>query len=126
MPECELCGDETDETVTTDDSHPYGPGLMVCPPCSETGPLRVTQDGLRLPKYLREFEGQVVFRTPRGTVQHFGSTPLDGYYGMVRPRDFGTAEEFRDAQNPSLAPDRVSIKKQGEDTLTFQITEETA
>jgi len=43
---------------------------------SET--LHVDADrGLWLPPELRDFEKQIVFRTPRATLQHFGSGPLD-------------------------------------------------
>jgi len=45
---------------------------------SET--LHVDADrGLWLPPELRDFEKQIVFRTPRATLQHFGSGPLDPY-----------------------------------------------
>lgn len=84
--------------------------------------LHVDDDlGLWVPPRLREFESQVVFRTPRGTVQHFGSQPLDAYYGLIDKSAFGDADEFRDCRNPELAPDRVSIKPQGEEAQVFEV-----
>ncbi|WP_284010331.1 hypothetical protein [Haloarcula pelagica] len=86
--------------------------------CRET---HIGESGLFVPSDLREFEGQVVFRTPRSTIQHFGSTDLDAYYGMVEPGDFGDPDQFRDAQNPGLAPDRLTIKPRGEDPVEFVV-----
>lgn len=80
--------------------------------------------GLFVPKDLREFDAQIVFRTPRATIQHFGSDPLDGYYGMIRADQFGDPEEFEDPKNPDLAPDRVKIKPQGEDAVTLTVDTE--
>jgi len=62
-----------------------------------------------------------VFRTPRATLQHFGSGPLDPYYGMITEDSFGDPEEMRDPQNPELAPNRVSIKEQGTDAIVFEV-----
>jgi hypothetical protein len=81
----------------------------------------VDEDGLRIPRDLREFDQQIVIRTPAGTIQHFGSDPLDAYYPMVEPSDFGPVEEFRNPQNPDLAPNKVSIKPQGEDAEVFEV-----
>ncbi|MCG1008076.1 hypothetical protein [Halorubrum lacusprofundi] len=87
---------------------------------SET--LHVDADrGLWLPPELRDFEKQIVFRTPRATLQHFGSGPLDPYYGMITEDSFGDPEEMRDPQNPELAPNRVSIKEQGTDAIVFEV-----
>ncbi|MFA1612032.1 hypothetical protein [Halobellus rubicundus] len=85
--------------------------------------LHVTESGLWIPPALRSFTSQVVFRTPRSTIQHFesGSGGLDAYYGLIDESDFGPADEFRDPKNPELAPDRVSIKPQGEESLTFSV-----
>lgn len=79
------------------------------------------EDGLWIPPELREFDSQVVIRTPRGTVQHFGDGPLDAYYGLVDESAFGEVDEFRDPKNPELAPNRVSIKPQGEDAVTLEV-----
>lgn len=46
-------------------------------------------DGLWIPPEVREFNRQIVFRTPRATIQHFGSEPLDPYYGMITEDSFG-------------------------------------
>ena len=79
--------------------------------------------GLWIPPELREFTAQVVFRTPRSTIQHFESAPghLDAYYGMIDETHFGDIKEFRDPQNPELAPNRVSIKHQGEEPQVFEV-----
>lgn len=78
-------------------------------------------DGLWIPAAFREFDTQVVIRTPKSTIQHFNSEPLDGYYGLVTERDFGPVEDIRDPKNPDLAPDQVSIKPQGEDAVTLDV-----
>jgi|AntDeeMetageno50_2_1112565.scaffolds.fasta_scaffold00768_2 hypothetical protein len=83
--------------------------------------LHIGENGLWVPPELREFEGQVVFRTPRSTLQHFGSTDLDPYYGMIDESDFGEEDELTDPQNPELVPDQVSIKHQGEPAETFPV-----
>ncbi|WP_324662428.1 hypothetical protein [Haloarcula sediminis] len=79
------------------------------------------ESGLWIPTDLREFDQQIVFRTPKGTIQHFGSESLDGYYGMVTAEDFGPAEDFTDPKNPDLAPNRVRIKPQGEEPIEFVV-----
>jgi|GEM_PF-1391772 len=81
----------------------------------------LTDDGLWIPPDLREFESQIVIRTPRGTVQHFGSQPLDPYYGFVDQTSFGDPATMRDPKNPDLGPDRVRIKPQGEDPVTLTV-----
>ncbi|WP_066418843.1 hypothetical protein [Halorubrum aethiopicum] len=77
--------------------------------------------GLWIPPAVREFEQQIVFRTPKGTIQHFGSTPLDPYYGLIDADSFGDPDELHDPKNPDLAPNRVSIKPQGEEALVFEV-----
>lgn len=82
--------------------------------------------GLWIPDDLREFTAQVVFRTPRATIQHFqsGGGDLDGYYGMIDESHFGDPEESRfDWNNPELAPDCVSIKLQGEDPVVLEVAD---
>jgi len=81
-------------------------------------------DGLWIPPRLREFEGQVVFRTPRTTIQHFesGGGQLDAYYPMVDERDFGDTDEMTNPKNPGLAPRTVSIKPQGEDPVELTVS----
>jgi hypothetical protein len=85
--------------------------------------LHVTESGLWIPPTLRSFTSQVVFRTPKATIQHFesGGGDLDAYYGLIDESDFGPVDELRDPKNPDLAPDRVSIKPQGEEPLTFTV-----
>lgn len=88
---------------------------------TETRELHIGENGLWIPPELREFTKQVVIRTPRATIQHFGSSPLDPYYRPVGKSHFGPADEFNDPKNPELAPNRVSIKPQGEDAETFPV-----
>lgn len=88
----------------------------------ESQTLHIDADrGLWIPAEVRDFEKQIVFRTPRSTLQHFGSTPLDPYYGMIDERSFGDPEDMRDAKNPELAPNQVSIKEQGDDAIVFEV-----
>lgn len=87
------------------------------------GSTHVDDDGLRIPPELRDFQSQVVFRTPRCTIQHFesGEGQLDPYYGLIDESHFGDVETFTDPKNPELAPDRVSIKPQGEDAVILDV-----
>jgi predicted RNA-binding Zn-ribbon protein involved in translation (DUF1610 family) len=79
-------------------------------------------DGLYIPHSLREFDRQVVIRTPRTTHQFFSSDgELPAYYGLVTDDEFGDPAEFREAKNPELAPDRVSIKPEGEDAVVLTV-----
>jgi hypothetical protein len=94
-------------------------------PPDELDETHVDRDGLWIPPALREFTSQVVIRTPRATMQHFGSGPLAPYYGMVDESHFGDPEEMFSAQNPDLAPDRVTIKRQGENAVTLDVEVET-
>ena len=90
----------------------------------DTPALHVDPDhGLWIPPEIREFEKQIVFRTPRATIQHFGSGKLDPYYGMIDEDSFGDAEELSDPKNPELAPNQVSIKPQGEDATVYDVEE---
>lgn len=82
----------------------------------------IGEDGLWIPPALREFDRQIIIRTPSNTQQVFSSDGEIGpYYGMVRAEDFGEPEEFYDAKNPDLAPDKVTIKPQGEDAVTLTV-----
>jgi hypothetical protein len=83
------------------------------------------QRGLWIPPQYRDFDTQLVIRTPRTTIQHY-SDGTDAYYGMVTEADFGPVEEFQDPKNPELAPRQVSFKPQGEpaDTLSVEIPAE--
>jgi hypothetical protein len=83
----------------------------------------VSDEGLWIPPGLREFEAQLVIRTPAVTVQYFSSDGETGaYYPLVRPRHFGPADSFEHLQNPELAPDRVRIKPQGEPAVELTVT----
>ena len=79
----------------------------------------VPEDGREL--HIGENGLWVPFRTPRATLQHFGSSPLEPYYGMIDASHFGTEEELSSMQNPELAPNEVSIKHQGEDPDIFPV-----
>ncbi|RDZ61388.1 hypothetical protein C5B90_19130 [Haloferax sp. Atlit-12N] len=84
--------------------------------------LHIDDDrGLWIPPRLRKFDQQVVFRTPSGTIQHFGTEPLDAYYGMIDESHFGDIDQLDGARNPHLAPNRVSIKHTGGDAETFDV-----
>jgi|GEM_PF-483321 len=85
---------------------------------SDDRELHVGSGGLWIPPELREFDSQIVFRTPRSTIQHFESNPLEGYYGMIDESDFGDVE---DPANPGLEPNQISIKPQGEDAMVFDV-----
>jgi hypothetical protein len=88
----------------------------------ETLELHLDPDcGLWIPLTLRDFDSQIVIRTPRTTIQHFGSNALPAYYPMVDASHFGDVDEFCDPKNPDLAPDRVRLKPQGEDAVTFPV-----
>lgn len=80
-------------------------------------------DGLWIPPDCREFTAQVVFRTPRATIQHFqsGGGTLDAYYPMIDESHFGNLDDIQDPQNPELGPDRLSIKHQGADPVVFVV-----
>lgn len=89
------------------------------------GSTHVSADGLYIPDEYREFTGQIVFRTPRATIQHFqsGGGELDAHYGMIDESHFGDPDAMHNAKNPELAPDCVSIKPQGEDDVVLLVTE---
>ena len=90
--------------------------------CVDTDALHVDADhGLWLPPEIRTYDKQIVFRTPRTTIQHFGSDDLDPYYGLIDEDSFGDPGDFRDPKNPELAPNRVSIKPQGEEAIVFEV-----
>ena len=77
--------------------------------------------GLWIPPRFREFDRQIVIRTPRATIQHFGSNATDPYYGLVDASHFGAVEEIPNPRNPDLAPNSVSLKPQGEEAVTFEV-----
>jgi hypothetical protein len=83
----------------------------------------IGDNGLWIPPELREFTGQVVFRTPRATIQHFqsGGGDLEPYYGMIDESHFGAASMFRDLRNPDLVPNRVLIKPRGEEPTMLSV-----
>lgn len=79
--------------------------------------------GLWIPSPLRSFTAQVVFRTPRATIQHFQSDggDLGPYYGMIDETHFGDPEDLYHCRNPELSPDQVSIKPQGEPAVIMPV-----
>ena len=81
----------------------------------------IGEDGLWIPTDLRDFNSQIVIRTPRATIQHFGSQSLDGYYGMIDETHFGDVAQMRDPKNAELAPDTVTIKPQGEEPVRLTV-----
>lgn len=90
---------------------------------TEQRELHIDNGGLWIPPELREFTAQVVFRTPRATIQHFqsGGGRLDAWYPMIDESHFGDPDEMRDPKNPDLAPNCVSIKPQGEESRVFEV-----
>jgi len=87
----------------------------------ESRELHIGENGLWIPPEIRGFEKQVVFRTPRATIQHFGSGDLEPYYGMIDATHFGQEDEMDSLQNPELLPNTVSIKEQGQPAKTFPV-----
>jgi len=81
------------------------------------------EEGLWIPPEFREFGQGIVFRTPKGTIQHHGTNNVGPYYGLIRERDFGEVDELRDPQNPELAPNKLSIKKYGEDPVVLTVND---
>lgn len=82
-------------------------------------PLAVyDRDGLALPEDYICYEGGLVVRTPKGTTvltpREFG-----GVLDTVRPSDFG--EVNRLSVNGHLAPDRVQLKKYGEEPEVYRV-----
>ena len=88
---------------------------------TEQTPHLDRRDGLWVPPELRSFNRQIVFRTPRSTIVHFGSDDLEPYYGMIDESHFGTEEDLYHVQNPELVPDSLTIKKEGEEPVEFRI-----
>lgn len=80
-------------------------------------------DGLWIPPEFRKFTAQIIFRTPRATIQHFerDGGSLDPYYGMIDETHFEDPSDMRDPKNPELAPNRVSLKPQGEDPVVLDV-----
>jgi hypothetical protein len=68
-------------------------------------------DGLWIPPAFRG-EAQLIIRTPRATIQHYGGFDR-AYYGMVDKSHFGDPDAMRDPRNPNLAPDSVHLKLVG-------------
>jgi len=88
-------------------------------PMSDT--LHVDDAGLWLPEEYGNHDQGVVIRTPRATIDHKPGGAIGPQHGMIRPRDFGDEEEFHESRNPELAPDRVKLKRYGEDPETFRV-----
>lgn len=83
----------------------------------------VDADGLYIPSDLRDVDTQVVFRTPRVTIQKFvkHDSGLDPYMGVIDESHFGDEDELGSVQNPQLVPDQVSIKHAGEDAIVLDV-----
>lgn len=76
----------------------------------------VDDDGLWIPPALREFTTQVVFRTPRATIQYYepGTGELDRWCSLIDESHFGDVADLNEPLNPGLAPNVVRIERQGE------------
>lgn len=84
--------------------------------------LSVSDDmGLWLPEDMRDFDRQIVFRTPAMTMQHYRDDALGIHHPLIRPVSFGDTDDMRDPKNPELAPNRVSIKKEGHEPEIFEV-----
>jgi hypothetical protein len=81
----------------------------------------IGRNGVWIPPYLRAFDAQIVFRAPKVTIQHFSSDDLEPYYGAINESHFGDAEGMYDVTNPSLVPNRMTVKPQGEDAITLVV-----
>ena len=79
--------------------------------------------GLRIPSELQSIDEKLVIRTPRATIDHPKSIELGEYYGMVDDSHFGPKESIDRPQNPSLAPNTVTIKPYGEEKIELVIEE---
>lgn len=139
--ECKGCGNE-DSIGLTEDVLPCT-ALMQCEECQSVFQYRFPNDGkqiatdgglnerrethvdavkgLWIPPEFRTDEGQVVIRTPRATIQHWGG--LDAYYGMVDGTHFGHPDQWHAPKNPDLAPMAVRIKVEGKDPVEFDISD---
>lgn len=91
-------------------------------PATETvrrsdNPLEVNEtDGLELPEDYIGYPDGVVVRTPSMTLEMpTGSEQMTSPLGVVFPR------HFDGDRNPDLAPDKVSLKKYGEDAEVFRV-----
>ena len=85
-------------------------------------PLQIEAlDGLELPEGYTGHEGHLVVRTPTSTVQimQSGGGALGQYLGSINQRHFD--EDAYDLRNPELLPDKVSLKKYGEDAEVFAV-----
>ena len=104
---CQECG-ATGATLDAIDHHQRCPGEheMVADG-GHPEKTHLDDDGLWIPPAFRG-DRQLIIRTPRATIQHWGS--LDrAYYGMVDESHFGDVDGMRDPRNPDLAPDSVGL-----------------
>lgn len=77
-------------------------------------PLALDEDGLELPAEYGDHDG-IVVRTPAFTVEVQVCDGPQSPLGIIRPRHFEVG------QNPDLAPNKVSLKKYGEDAEVFAV-----
>ena len=83
------------------------------------GTLVVDEDGLHLPGSVRGREGGFVLRTPAMTQDVRSLSPGQSVWPLVGAEDFQLDED--EAHNPSLCPDRVSLKVYGEDATLWTV-----
>ncbi len=81
---------------------------------SDERELHIGESGLWVPPEVRDFDRQIVFRTPRATIQHFGSGEMQPYYGMIDASHFNQSGN-ENVKHPELLPNYVSIKPEGEE-----------
>ena len=84
-----------------------------------TEPLAVYEhDGLALPEAYIGYEGGLVVRTPSGTTV-LNLRTFGGVLDTVQPSDFGEVDRL--STNGHLSPDRVQLKKYGEEPEVFRV-----
>lgn len=81
------------------------------------------EKGLAIPRECRKFNGQVVIRTPTGTLTVNGlNGEFEPFFGMIVERHFRGPEDAEyDLQNPELAPDKATITERGGDPVELLV-----
>lgn len=87
-------------------------------------PLAVYEyDGLALPEPYIGYEGGLVVRTPRGTTD-LKPREFGGFVAGILPSDFGEVDRL--STNGHLSPDRVQLKRYGEEPDVYRVDVEDA
>lgn len=83
------------------------------------GVLQLDEDGLHLPGSVAGETDGFVVRTPAQTQDIPRIDPGQNVWPLVTEADFQVPPE--DAQNPDLCPDRVRLKKYGEEATEWKV-----